>query len=180
MPKSKRFLVVGLLVVGCGFSSAQTFGFASIGGGLYCNYIQLTYAGSGAWSGVDNFTVCGGPPYSAISGFSASGGTSLDLADIGFAHTGQATFSGTSSSGVLTVADGTHTAHIRLNGDYLGSTFTASSDGHGGTIVVAGPPPLAMVSAMAMLGVSAAPHIPAGETGSSLAPSLVRPGGASR
>lgn len=72
MPKSKRFLVVGLLVVGCGFSSAQTFGFASIGGGLYCNYIQLTYAGSGAWSGVDNFTVCGGPPYSAISGFSAS------------------------------------------------------------------------------------------------------------
>jgi hypothetical protein len=71
--------------------------------------------------------------YSAtISGFSTSGGTSLGLRDIGFVSPNEATFSG----GVLTVTDGTHAAHIKLAGDFSGSTFTASSDGHGGTLVV--------------------------------------------
>ena len=36
----------------------------------------------------------------------------------------------------LTVTDGTHTANIALLGNYLASTFVASSDGHGGTLVV--------------------------------------------
>jgi hypothetical protein len=36
----------------------------------------------------------------------------------------------------LTVTDGTDTAHIHLSGNYLSSTFTVSSDGHGGTSVV--------------------------------------------
>jgi hypothetical protein len=70
--KSKYFLAFGLLVIGCGFASAQTFGFASTGGGIYCNYIQLSYSGGGLWGGFDNFSVCGGAPYSTISGFSAS------------------------------------------------------------------------------------------------------------
>ncbi len=71
-----------------------------------------------------------------ITGFSKAGGTSLDLGDIGFVSSTEATFSGTASGGVLTVTDGTRTAHIALRGDYRSSTFTASSDGHGGTIVV--------------------------------------------
>jgi hypothetical protein len=71
-----------------------------------------------------------------ISGFSLTGKTSLDLGDIGFVSSTEATFSGTTRSGVLTVTDGTHTAKINLVGDYLGSTFTAAGDGHGGTIVV--------------------------------------------
>jgi hypothetical protein len=71
-----------------------------------------------------------------ITGFSLTGATSLDLADIGFVSASEATFSGTSASGVLTVTDGTHTAHITLKGNYLTSTFIASSDGHGGTIVI--------------------------------------------
>jgi hypothetical protein len=70
-----------------------------------------------------------------ITGFSHSGGTQLDLRDIAFVSAGEATFSGTSSSGVLTVSDGTHTAKINLFGDYLASTFVAASDGHGGTLV---------------------------------------------
>jgi hypothetical protein len=73
---------------------------------------------------------------SNITGFSKSGGTSLDLGDIGFVGSSEATFSGTTSSGVLTVTDGTHTAHIHLRGNYIHSTFVASSDSHGGTIVV--------------------------------------------
>jgi hypothetical protein len=96
----------------------------------------------------------------SITGFSKTGGTSLDLADIGFVSSGEATFSGTTKSGVLTVTDGTHTAHITLNGNYTASTFIASSDGHGGTIVVdprtkgAAPPIHPFIAAMAGLGAS--------------------------
>jgi len=69
-----------------------------------------------------------------IVDFSPTGGEALDLRDIGFVSAGEATFIGTASGGVLTVTDGTHTAHITLrNRDYLGSTFVASSDGDGGT-----------------------------------------------
>ena len=71
-----------------------------------------------------------------VTGFSKTGATSLDLVDIGFVSSTEATFSGTKTGGVLTVTDGTHTAHISLKGNYLTSTFIASSDGHGGTIVV--------------------------------------------
>ena len=70
-----------------------------------------------------------------ISGFSKTGGTSLDLADISFVGAGEATFSGTKAGGVLTVSDGTHTAHINLKGDYRTSVFISASDGHGGTII---------------------------------------------
>ncbi len=70
--------------------------------------------------------------YSAtVSGFSRSGSTSLDLRDIGFVSASEATWSG----GVLTVTDGTHTAHINLAGRFSGSTFIASSDGHGGVLI---------------------------------------------
>jgi hypothetical protein len=69
-----------------------------------------------------------------ISGLGPTG-TELDLRDIGFANANEATFSGTAASGVLTVTDGTHVAKLKLLGDYLGATFTAASDGHGGVIV---------------------------------------------
>ena len=86
----------------------------------------------------------------AITGLSTSGGTSLDLQDIGFVSAGEATFVGTASGGTLTVTDGTHTAQITLAGDYIGSTFTASDDGHGGTMVV-DPKAAAFAGAMAGL-----------------------------
>jgi hypothetical protein len=70
-----------------------------------------------------------------ISGFSLTGATSLDLRDIGFVSASEATYSGTTSGGVLTVSDGSHTARLNLVGDYTGSTFTAASDGSGGVIV---------------------------------------------
>jgi hypothetical protein len=71
-----------------------------------------------------------------VTGFSSTGGTSFDLRDIGFVSAGEATFSGTTTSGVLTVTDGTHTAHITLIGDYTGSPFVASDDGNGGVNIV--------------------------------------------
>jgi hypothetical protein len=90
----------------------------------------------------------------SISGFSTNGGTSLDLRDIGFVSASEATFSGTKTGGVLTVTDGTHTAKIKLAGNYLASTWTCSSDGAGGVIVVdpRAPSTPAFVAAMAGLG----------------------------
>jgi hypothetical protein len=71
-----------------------------------------------------------------VTGLSKTGTNSLDLVDIAFGATTKATFAGTSTSGTLTVTDGTHTAKIKLAGNYVGATFTPSSDGHGGTKVI--------------------------------------------
>ncbi|MEO8926002.1 MAG: hypothetical protein ABI306_02455, partial [Caulobacteraceae bacterium] len=62
------------------------------------------------------------------------------------------TFSGTATSGTLTVTDGTHTAHITLIGDYRSSTFTASSDGHGGVTIHDPAPAQRFIAAAAGLG----------------------------
>jgi hypothetical protein len=105
----------------------------------------------------------------SISGFATSGGTELDLSDIGFVGAGEATFSGTTLGGVLTVSDGVHTAKLNLVGNYTASSFTASSDGHGGVIVVDPPagaaappaPAHALVAAMAAMSVGAAAAGPA-------------------
>jgi hypothetical protein len=52
-----------------------------------------------------------------ISGFSTKGKTFLDLDDIAFGKHTTVSYSGTKTAGVLTVTDGTHTAHIDLKGD---------------------------------------------------------------
>ena len=39
------------------------------------------------------------------------------------------------SGGTLSVGDGTHMDNIALLGSYMASTFAASSDGHGGTLI---------------------------------------------
>jgi len=100
----------------------------------------------------------------SISGFSKTGATSLDLGDIAFNSAGEATFSGTTAGGTLTVTDGTHTAKIKLVGDYTGSTFIASSDGHGGTNIidpaaaVRAPAQHQFIAAMASLDAGAPSH----------------------
>ncbi|HZK98625.1 MAG TPA: hypothetical protein VFC47_01880, partial [Caulobacteraceae bacterium] len=78
-----------------------------------------------------------------IQGLSTTGTNALDLSDITFTSgVTKATFSGSTTSGVLTVTDGTHTANINLIGDYLGSTFTTSLGAGGvGTRIVDPPPP---------------------------------------
>jgi hypothetical protein len=70
-----------------------------------------------------------------ISGFATNGTDALDLTDLEFTGANEVTFSGTAARGVLTVGDGTHTAHIHLRGNYTGVTFIAASDGQGGTMI---------------------------------------------
>lgn len=96
----------------------------------------------------------------SITGFSKTGASVLDLGDIAFVGSGEATFSGGAASGILTVTDGTHTASIKLKGDYRSQTFVAESDGAGGVVVAAitgpAPPPSTQgfVAAMAGMGAS--------------------------
>jgi hypothetical protein len=69
-----------------------------------------------------------------VADFSKIGTTSIDLGDISFS-TAVESYSGTTTSGILTVTDGTHTANIHFTGDYTGATWELSADGGGGTLV---------------------------------------------
>ncbi len=101
-----------------------------------------------------------------ISGFSKTGATTLDLDDIAFIDTTHTTAkfqeNKYGTSGVLTVTDGTHTAKITLGGNFSGSTFTTSSDGHGGVKVV--DPPEANPSAALFASQAAAMSSSGGST----------------
>jgi hypothetical protein len=78
---------------------------------------------------------------SPVIAFSTIGGESLDFRDIGFVSATEASFSGTSSAGVLTVSDGTHSTSFAMRlGDYLKATFVASSDGDGGVQITTATP----------------------------------------
>ena len=68
--------------------------------------------------------------------FGLAGSDAIDLTDVSFGPSTQVTFLGNSAGGTLTVTDGTETAQIALQGDYLSSSWTLSSDGGGGTVVV--------------------------------------------
>jgi hypothetical protein len=71
----------------------------------------------------------------AIHGF--GGADALDLRDINFTSGDfRLSYSGNSKQGVLTVTDGTDTAHLTLFGDYKTADFHASADGSGGTLIV--------------------------------------------
>jgi hypothetical protein len=93
-----------------------------------------------------------------ITGLSPVGNNSLDLADITFTSgVTKAHYSGTSTSGTLTVTDGTHTARITLMGDYVGHTFSVASDGHGGTTVIDPPAPTTLPVVQAIAGFGTGP-----------------------
>jgi hypothetical protein len=115
-----------------------------------------------------------------ISGFSKTGASALLLGDIDFGASTKASYAGTTTSGVLTVTDGTHTAKLKLLGDYLAATFTVSDDD--GVTKVVDPTPTvgavhAFVGAMASLGAPAGATAPAGREPWPVAqPTLAQPG----
>ncbi|MGI9170382.1 MAG: beta strand repeat-containing protein, partial [Caulobacteraceae bacterium] len=95
----------------------------------------------------------------SITGFSKTGGTQLDLGDIAFVGSAQATFKGNATSGTLTVTDGTHTASLKLVGDYRTSTFVAASDGAGGVLIHDPSPPFAATTPVAAVAIAAPPTV---------------------
>ena len=64
------------------------------------------------------------------------GSGTVDFVDNRFNTVQPPNFSGHAASGTLHVTDGTHTAAIALLGNYRASTFVASNDSHGGTVLV--------------------------------------------
>ena len=62
-------------------------------------------------------------------------GDHLDLRDILYSGTTSEGYSSELNVGTLTVSDGTHTANIAMTGSYSKSSFSLSSDSHGGTLV---------------------------------------------
>ncbi|UGY03026.1 AIDA repeat-containing protein [Bradyrhizobium quebecense] len=101
----------------------------------------VTFQGSTGTLKLDNSASFSG----TVAGM--TGSDAIDFANINFANVQTPSFSGDSSHGTLTVTDGTVAASIALLGNYMASTFTTSSDGHGGTLVV--DPPAMQVSQLA-------------------------------
>ncbi|HXU99091.1 MAG TPA: hypothetical protein VG166_01165 [Caulobacteraceae bacterium] len=60
-------------------------------------------------------------------------GETLDIRSVPFGSATTASYSGTATAGTLTVANGVHTAQIRLIGQFIAADFAAASDGQGGT-----------------------------------------------
>jgi hypothetical protein len=97
--------------------------------------ISSTYAGAVSFAGdtgtlqLDNSATFAG----TVAGM--TGQDTIDFADIDPTKVQTPSYSGAAFGGTLNVTDGAHTSNITLLGNYLASTFTASSDGHGGTAV---------------------------------------------
>jgi autotransporter passenger strand-loop-strand repeat protein len=93
----------------------------------------ITFMGSGLLT-IDHST---GVNSFQLVGFNAPS-DKLDLADISYGAQTTIAFSEAADgqSGTLTVSDGTHTAHVTLDGQYVTKDFTLASDGAGGTIIV--------------------------------------------
>ncbi len=112
-----------------------------------------------------------------IRGFSTTGATSLDLRDIqyGAGITTVIKFNGDAAGGILLVSDGTHVAGIALVGDYTNSTFTASSDGFGGTLIVDPPRTASFATAMASFGAASPGSSQASNVALAAKPALATP-----
>jgi hypothetical protein len=67
-------------------------------------------------------------------------GNAIDLADLGYTGNALPSYMAFApGSGVLAVAEGASIDRITLLGNYAAGTFTASADGHGGTLVTENP-----------------------------------------
>jgi hypothetical protein len=97
--------------------------------------ISSAYAGAVSFAGdtgrlqLDNSASFSG----TVAGM--TGSDTIDFADIDPAKVQMPSYNGDASGGTLSVSDGRHSANIALLGNYLASTFTTASDGHGGTAV---------------------------------------------
>jgi hypothetical protein len=86
---------------------------------------------------LDHSSTFGGKVFNFSGNGSLSGSDHIDLKDIVFGPGTTVAYTGTSTGGMLTVSDAQHhTANIELAGNYTDSTFSISSDGSGGTIVI--------------------------------------------
>lgn len=122
-PTDMTIAAGGALVIGTPFSGSVTFA-GSTG--------TLTIADAAGFNG-------------NIAGQLAIGDV-IDLSGITAGASAIISYSGNNSPGTLTVSDGANVANIALLGNYMASSFVASSDGHGGTSVI--DPPASQVGVL--------------------------------
>jgi hypothetical protein len=97
----------------------------------------IKFDGSTGTLVLDHSATFTGQIFNLTGNGSPSGSDQIDLRDIWFGLGTKETYTGNASGGILTISDALHhTAHLSLVGDYTQSTFSLSSDGRGGTIVV--------------------------------------------
>lgn len=85
--KLKSLLVITLLVIGCSFASASTFGFGTAGGSyLYCNYEVINPVAGDVWGGTDVLSTCYAPYNATVVGI--KGGLSATGNPLGFSVKG--------------------------------------------------------------------------------------------
>ncbi len=94
------------------------------------NAKSVTFAGTTGTLKIDDALRFAG----RVSGL--TGSDTIDLTDIHYGTDTQVTFLGNTAGGILTITDGTNTANVNLEGNYLSSSWDLSSDGNGGTAVV--------------------------------------------
>ena len=109
----------------------------------------VTFAGATGTLKIDNSS-----SFSGTIARQLAIGDVIDLTDITAGANATITYSGNNSPGTLTVSDGTHTTNISLQGNYSLANFTASSDGHGGTLVI--DPPTSLINGSYLAGVNLA------------------------
>src|ERR1700748_3415350 len=98
---------------------------------------SITFGGSTGTLVLDHSTLFTGELINLTGDGDPSSSDQIDLRDIAFVPGTTESYAGNSSEGVLTVTDAqSHTANIPLVGNYTNSSFTLSSDGHGGTTVI--------------------------------------------
>jgi hypothetical protein len=114
--------------------TVPTGGSVEIGGGTGGRSDTVTFAGAGTLK-LDQSTSFAGQ----IVGFAPP--DVIDLADIAFGSATTLGFSEASNNlgGTLNVSDGVHTASLALLANYMASSFVASSDGFGGSLITAVP-----------------------------------------
>jgi hypothetical protein len=98
---------------------------------------SITFSGSTGTLILDHSSSFTGKIFNLTGNGNPLSSDQIDLKDIAFGSGTTGSYAGNSSGGILTISDAqNHTAHLSLVGNYTNSTFTLSSDGHGGTTVI--------------------------------------------
>jgi hypothetical protein len=98
---------------------------------------SITFSGSTGTLVLDHSSSFTGKLLNLTGNGNASTSDQIDLRDIAFGAGTTVSYAGNSSGGILTIKDAqNHTAKLSLVGDYTHSTFSLSSDGNGGTLVI--------------------------------------------
>jgi hypothetical protein len=149
--------------------------------------VTASFSQNVIFTGTGTLELTHGKSYTgSVSGFSTTGANNLDLADVAWlVGTAKATasYTGTATGGTLTVKNGGEVDTIKLIGNYLSSSFVATSDGHGGTLIKDPPKAAAdlpsaihpFISAMAEMGAGAGQALAAQGAARSDQPILAMP-----